>query len=149
MAADEASHMISWNTKNGLHPRGRPATAPVCLSRKMSCPYGALKSGVFHCRSCDRKDTDSFTGLLAGLRARFGRVLLFVDNAAYHKSARLGERLSGWDGDVVMRYLPPYTPEPSPAGVQWCMTRKAAANVLYGSTDAMQSGGCSAPGRQG
>jgi len=66
-------------------------------------------------------------------------VLLFVDNAAYHKSARLKERLAEWDGDVLIRYLPPYTPEPNPAGVQWDIIKKAAANTLYAGTDAMKS----------
>jgi len=66
-------------------------------------------------------------------------VLLFVDNAAYHKSARLKERLAEWDGDVLIRYLPSYTPEPNPAGVQWDIIKKAAANTLYAGTDAMKS----------
>jgi len=38
----------------------------------------------------------------------------------------------------VGRHIPPYAPELNPAGVQWRMTRKAAANVLYGNTDAMK-----------
>jgi len=137
MAADEASHMISWNIRNGRYPEGGPATAPVSLSRKRSCSYGALKSGVFHCRF-DRNSTDSFIDFLAGLRSRFGRVLLFVDNASYHKSARLKERLAEWDGDVLIRYLPPYTPELNPVKVQWDIIKKAAANVLYGNTDTMR-----------
>jgi len=107
MAANEASHMISWNIKNGRYPKGRPATTPVSLSRKRFYSYGALKSGVFHCRFYDKNNTDSFIDFLAGLRYRFGRVLLFVDNASYHKSARLKERLAEWDGDVLIRYLPP------------------------------------------
>jgi len=38
----------------------------------------------------------------------------------------------------VLRYLPPYTPELNPVEVQWRMIKKAAANVLYGSTDDMK-----------
>jgi len=138
MAADEASHMISWNIRNGWYPEGGPATAPVSLSRKRSCSYGALKSGVFHCRF-DKNNTDSFIDFLAGLRYRFGRVLLFLDNASYHKSARLKERLAEWDGDVLIRYLPPYTPELNPVEVQWDIIKKAAANTLYAGTEAMKS----------
>jgi len=138
MATDEASHIIGWNIKNGRYPRGRPATTPVSLSRKRFYSYGALKSGVFHCRFYDKNNTDPFAGFLAGLRSRFGRVLLFVDNASYHKSARIKERLAEWDGDVLIRYLPPYTPELNPAGVQWRMIKKAAANTLYAGTDAMK-----------
>jgi len=98
MAADESSHIIGWNVKNGRYPRGRPATTPVCLSRNRSCPYGTLKSGVFHCRLCGKNNTDPFAGFLSGLRARFGRVLLFAGNAGYHKSKWLRERLAEWDG---------------------------------------------------
>lgn len=33
-----------------------------------------------------------------------GTVLLFVGNAAYHKSARMRKGPAEWDGDVVTRY---------------------------------------------
>jgi len=116
MAADEASHMISWNNKDGRYPKGRPATAPASLSRKRSCSYGARSPAYSTAASTRTTRTRSPT--FAGLRSRFGRVLLFVDNAAYHKSARLKERLAEWDGDVLIRYHPPYTPDLNPAEVQ-------------------------------
>lgn len=39
----------------------------------------------------------------------------------------------------MIRYIPQYTPEMNPAGMLWRVIKKAAANVLYGSADAMRS----------
>jgi len=59
-----------------------------------------------------------------------------------------GDRLAGWDGDAVLRYITPYTPELNPAGVQWYIIKKVTANVLYGRTDAMESVGRMLRGRE-
>jgi len=40
--------------------------------------------------------------------------------------------------DVKLRYLPPYTPELNPVGVQWRTIRKATWNRLYGDTGMIQ-----------
>jgi len=41
-ALDEASHIIGWDARSGRCPRGRPAAAPVTLSRKRFHSLGAL-----------------------------------------------------------------------------------------------------------
>jgi len=35
----------------------------------------------------------------------------------------------------VLGYLPPYTPELNPVGIQWRSIRKATGNRLYGNTE--------------
>jgi len=65
-------------------------------------------------------------------------VLLFVDNAAYHKSATLRDKLVEWDGDVVIKYIPPYTPELNPVEVQWRGIKKGTANWRHPDTGDMK-----------
>jgi len=43
---------------------------------------------------------------------------IYLDNAGWHKSAAVKEYLDGHGGDVVLRHLPPYTPELNPVEVQ-------------------------------
>jgi len=130
-AVDAASHIIGRDTRSGRYPKGRPATAPVTLSRKRFHSFGALVDGGFECRLCDRLNGDSFTGLPGRLRHKYGKLIVVLDNAGYHKSKKVAEFVGSCNGDIIPVYLPPYTPELNPTEGQWKMMRKATANRLY------------------
>jgi len=72
----------------------------------------------FVCQFAERANSGSFIAFPEELRRRFGRVLIYLDNAGWHKSAAVKEYLDGHGGDVVLRHLPPYTPELNPVEVQ-------------------------------
>jgi len=137
-AHDGASHIIGWNTQSSRYPRGRPTTAPVTLSRKRFHSFGALTGGGFECRFYDRLNGDSFIDLLGHLRHKYGKIIVVLDNAGYHRSGKVAEFVGSCNGDIIPVYLPPYTPEPSPIETQWKMMRKATADRLYGTTRAMK-----------
>jgi len=63
---------------------------------------------------------------------------IYLDNAGLHKSVAVKEYPDGHGGDVVLRHLPPYTPELNLVEVQWHSIRKATGNRLYESTDEMK-----------
>jgi len=86
IALDEASHIIGWNTQNGWYPVGKPVITPVSLSRKRFHSFGALHRDGFVCWFAERANSESFIAFLEELRKRFGRILVYLDNAGYHKS---------------------------------------------------------------
>jgi len=119
------------------------------------------------CWFAERANSGSFIVFLEELRRRFGEVLIYLDNAGWHKSVAVKEYLDGCGGDVVLRhlplvccttcfskpylakiiliyagyatcYLPPYTLELNPVEVQWRSIRKATGNRLYESTNEMK-----------
>jgi len=137
-ALDEASHIIGWNTQSSWYLKGRPAAAPVTLSRKRFHSLGALVDGSFECRFYDRANGDSFIDLLGHLRHKYGKLIVILDNAAYHKSGKVARFIGSCNGDIIPVYLPPYTPELNPIEVQWKMVRKVTANRLYDTTKAMK-----------
>ena len=87
---------------------------PPVLSRQGRYVFGALAADTFHFMSCDRANSDSFMDFLGRVRKRFDKALRFVDNASYHKSKRVMESVDSYNGDIMLEYLPPHTPEPSP-----------------------------------
>jgi len=137
-ALDEASHIIGRDTQSGRYPRGSPATAPVTLSRKRFHSLGALLGDKFECRLCDLANGDSLTGLPGHLRHKYGKIIVMLDNAGYHKSKKVAEFIGSCNGDTMPAYLQPYTPEPSPIETQRRMVRKATADRLYDTTKAMR-----------
>jgi len=130
-ALDAASHIIGWNTQSSWYLKGRPATAPVTLSRKRFHSFGALVDGGFECRFYDLANGDSFTGLPGHLRHKYGKLIMILDNAAYHKSGKVMRFVGSCHGDIIPVYFPPHTPELNPIEVQWRMVRRATANRLY------------------
>ncbi len=87
-----------------------PVYAPSNLSKERFYSFGALSANGLDCRFY-KKAKYAFIRLLRVLRRKYGKVLLFVDNASYHRAALVGEQLAEWNGDVAPKFLPPYTPE--------------------------------------
>ena len=81
---------------------------------------------------------DSFVDFLRVLHNRYGKVLLFVGNALYHKSKKVKYELERLGGDVVLEYFLPYTPELNPIEGQWQILKRAVANTLYDTVDDMK-----------
>lgn len=137
MVGDETSHILGWNIKNGWYPRERPVTTPVSLSRNRFHSIGALSEDTLYCAFYDKANSENYCDFLRQLHREFGKVLLFLDNASYHKSKAVNECLREMGGDVQIRYFLPYTPELNPIEGQWRIVKKATANTLYENTSDM------------
>ncbi len=138
ITVDEASFIIGWNTKNGWYLKGKPVTTPVSLSRKRFYSFGALYDGGFDCRFYAKANSYSFVDMLGHLHLKHGKIIVFLDNASYHKSKMVNDFVDSYDGDIVLVYLPVYTPELNTTEGQWRLLRRATANVMYESTKVMK-----------
>ncbi len=110
----------------------------MSLSRKRFYAVGALGDGTLYCRFYDKANTENFIDFLMHLYEEYGRFVIFLDNASYHKSGALKEFLKGMAGKIKVYHLPSYTPEPDPAEGQWKSFRKATGNRLYEGAGDMQ-----------
>ena len=72
------------------------------------------------------------------LYEEYGKFVILLDNASYHKSGALKEFLKGMDEKIKVYYFPSYTPELNPAEGQWKSFRKGTGNRLYESVEDMQ-----------
>ena len=90
-----------------------------------------------YCAFYDKANSESYCDFLRQLHKKFGKVLLFLDNASCHKSGMVRKCLKEMGGDIQIRYFPPYTPELNPVEGQWRIVKKATANTRYENTDDM------------
>ena len=65
-------------------------------------------------------------------------MLLFVDNASYHRSGKVQDEIKKLGRKVALRYFLPYTPELNPTEGQWRILKGHTANTLYGTVDEMK-----------
>ncbi len=109
----------------GWFRRGRPARSHSYLTREKMQIFGILAAGVFFYESCGKANADNYIGFLGRVHKKFGKALIFVDNASYRKSAKAKKFLESLDGDIILECLPPHAPEPNP--VERCSGGRSSA----------------------
>ena len=116
VCVDTAGIMNAGSAERGIRPKGGRETVKVNFSKKRSIKIvGALGiGGRYHLIFRDKADSDSVIELLEQIRKQYGRVFVILDNAGAHKSAAIKTYLQETKGDVVLHYLPPYTPQHNP-----------------------------------
>ena len=83
----------------------------------------------------DAGNWDNVKDFLAGVHERFGRVLVFMDNAGYHKKAALRKMTRDTDGDMQFEFFPPHTPELNPIETQWAQFKRCLSGMEFGSAE--------------
>ncbi len=114
-----------------------PVYAPSNLSNERFYSIGALSANGLDCRFY-KKAKYTLIKFLKVLRRKYGKVLLFVDNASYHRAGLVREQLTEWNGDVVLRFLPPYTPELDPVEIQWRAIKRRLPAKVFETLDDME-----------
>ncbi|MCG8430939.1 MAG: IS630 family transposase [Candidatus Omnitrophica bacterium] len=98
--------------------------------------FGALGDGdLFYHQYYDRGNTGNMIAFVQSLYEKYGKVLLIMDNASYHKSKELMEHIKGYGGDVEIIYQPPYSPDLNPVEMVWKELKKYIANGRYKKVD--------------
>ena len=130
--------MIAPNARHGWYPKGKEITTPINYTREKFCSFGALGASRFHYRFYDKANSDSFIDFLRSLEKKYGKVLLFADNVAYHKSGKVRRYLKSTKRSVVIIHFPRYTPELNPIEVQWREIKKNLGNQFFADVNQMK-----------
>ncbi|MCG8529036.1 MAG: transposase [Desulfovibrionales bacterium] len=67
----------------------------------------------------DAGNWDNVKDFLARVHKKFGKVLMFMDNATYHRKDELAKITKKTNGDMQFEFFLTYTPELNPAEIQW------------------------------
>jgi len=135
---DEATHVIAPNVKRGWYLKGKKITIKINFTRERFCSFGALGNDSFHYRFYEKANSDSFIDFLKSVEKKHGKVLLFADNAAYHKSCKVMTHLTSTKHDVKIIHFPKYTPELNPIEIQWREIKKNLGNQFFADTIQMK-----------
>ena len=76
--------------------------------------------------------------LLEYLRYRYDKMFVILDSAAVHTGKQMDDCIKSTKGDVVLRFLPPRTPQHNPIEIQWREIRRAVADIFFGRLDELQ-----------
>ncbi len=104
MAVSEGSAAgYGWHPKEGC-------TVGVGFKTKSAKFFGALGEGKIHMMSVDKLDSDSFIAFLKEALEIYGMVIIVLDNASCHRSAKVRDFIESTHGSIRLFFLPSYTP---------------------------------------
>ena len=99
--------------------RGGYDTVDVSFSKATVKMFGALGKDGHHIQVADALNSDNFIDFLKSLLEIYPKFALVLDNASCHKSAKVNEFVEFAGGNIVLIFLPTYTPQLNPIEIQW------------------------------
>lgn len=119
-----------WARK-GSHPFVKINHKNVCTN-----VFGARSAKSFVFSFTKKKRQPQFIKFLEKLRRRWGKFLLFVDNAKAHNGAKVRLYLQQHKKTVKLAYFPKCSPEENPTEQCWKPARSTLANRVIPSLNA-------------
>jgi len=124
--------------------RGEPARVAAAGTNQKRVVFGAwnYRSERFSWQIGQKKNSAAFVEFLAHLLAshrKERRLVLVMDNAAYHRAAKVQELLDEHAGEIEPFWLPPYSPELNLIEYAWGYLKQTATNnYFFGTVAKMQ-----------
>ena len=108
-------------------------------TRKSVACFGAvsLSTGTFARSLCDKFNALTFEAFLKKLlrhRSRGKRMVIVLDNAKYHHAVLLAPLLRRYRKVLILRFLPPYSPQLAPIERVWKLARRLATHNRFFAT---------------
>ena len=128
---DEMTIALAARAVRGWLPRGGRETLKTAFSRRSLKVFGALGKNVLHLMPARSTKSKVFKVFLEALRQKYGKVAFVTDNAKSHKSELIQKYLETAGDDVVLIYLPPYTPQLNPIEMQWRIIKARLAGRYF------------------
>lgn len=127
---DEATFGLVPVIARGWAMKGKHPVAFVNPECRRLHVFGARSSRAFVFSFCMRKSQKKFVEFLRRMKKRWGRVLLFIDNAPYHRGKLVRSFLCRNRKTFRLVRFPKYTPELNPVEQCWKPARRRLANRL-------------------
>ena len=133
---DEATFGLIPLIKRGWAKRGSHPFVKINHKNVCTNVFGARSSKSFIFSFSNKKRQPQFIRFLEKLRRRWGKFLLFVDNAKAHGGAMVKDYLRCHRKSVKLEYFPKCSPEENPTEQCWKPGRNALANRVVPSLNA-------------
>ena len=137
LAVDEAGVMRGASPGYGWRQAKSRDEVRTGFSTKAIRLFGALGRDRIHVKAVERTNSETFVEFLRELRQEYGRLVILLDNASYHRYKAVDEFVRSTCGDIKLAYLPPYTPQLNPIEIQWRVLKEMLTGRYFESTDGL------------
>ena len=112
-----------------------PTRFNSAFSTKTIRLFGALGRCRIHIKAVEKTNSETFVEFLKELHQEYGRLVILLDNAAYHRYNAVDEFVKSAYGEIKLFYLPPYTSKLNPIEIPWGVLEGILAARYFGSAD--------------
>ena len=135
LAVDEAGVMRETSPGYGWRQAKSRDEVRAGFSTKAVRLFVALGRDRIHVKAMERTNSETFVEFLKELRQEYGRLIILLDNASYHRYRAVNEFVKSTCGEIKLAYLPPYTTQLNPIEIQWRVLKEMLAGRYFESTD--------------
>ena len=137
LAVDEAGVVRGTSPGYGWRQAKSRDETRTGFSTKAVRLFGALGRDRIHVKAVERTNSETFVESLKELRQEYGRLIILLDNASYHRYRAVNEFVKSACGEIKLAYLLPYTPQLNPIEIQWRVLKEMLAGKYFESTDGL------------
>ena len=91
--------------------------------------YGAQTYKKSHYMFGDKLNSKQFLKFLKRLHAKYPLLFIVMDNARWHKTQKIMDYCN--EHDILIEFLPPYSPQLCPIEQRWKKLKHTTANRLF------------------
>ena len=103
----------------------------VGFSTRETRIIGALGPDAVHIKVVESINAETFIEFLKELRQIYKKFVMFLDNLSARKAVKAARYIESTDGDVILVYLPKYTPQLKPMEIQWRVLKDMLAQRRF------------------
>ena len=135
LAVDEAGIMHGTSLGHVWRQAKSRDEVRTGFSTKAVRLFGALGRDRIRVKAVERTNSETFVEFLKELRQEYGRLVILLDNASYHRYRAVDEFVKSTCGEIKLAHLPPYAPQLNPVEIQWRVLKEMLAGKHIESTD--------------
>ena len=138
LTEDEATCNVWPDPGYGWHPIDEKITIPTGYEKESVKLFGVMGKDGYEIRAADSLNSDTFKEFLMEMREIYPKFMLVLDNASYHRSKTIMEYVASTNGDIVLAFLPPHTPQLNPIEILWRDLKKLLSGRYFKSADELK-----------
>ena len=134
LAVNEAGVMRGTSPGCGWRQAKSRNEVRTGFSTKAVRLFGALGRDRIHVKAVERTNSETFVEFLKELRQEYGRLVILLDNASYHRYRVVNEFVKSTCGEIKLAYLQPCAPQLNPIEIRRRVLKEMLAGRYFEST---------------
>ena len=135
---DACAKKDSPTAQRGIRTRGGTETVRTNYSKKGIQILGVLGENTLDIMFSHADKSEDTIRMIDHVHKKYGKLHILLDNAGANKSTKVKNHVEGMNGEVVLKYNLPHTPQLNPIEPQWLVMKGAVGGTYFGDFESMQ-----------
>ena len=135
---DACAKKDSPTAQRGIRTRGGSETVSTNYSKKSLQILGVLGEKTLDILFSHTYKSEDTIRMIDHVHEKYGKLYILLDNAGANTSMKVKNHVKDMNGDIVLKYTLPHTPQLNPIEPQWLVIKGAVGGAYFGDFESMQ-----------